>query len=229
MKNALVTGSSKGLGKAIAKALAEAGYTPWLSARGKDTLLETAKEIEEQTGVKPVCHTVDYADQTSVAGYLTEISNVKFEVLVNNAGIYVPDRLDKNPDLNTQMRVNFSAAYQITQSLLPRFVDQQKGHIFNICSVVNRQPRIDAASYTISKFALYGYHQLLHATLKPHKVKVTAFFPASINTASWDGIEAPKHEFVQPEDIAALLITTLHMQSGTVPSEIDLNCINPDF
>ena len=232
MKNAIITGSSKGLGRAIALSLAKEGYVPWLTARNEVDLQNLTAEILTETGVKSFYHVVDFSDQKQVEAYVNVLKSSEegFEVLVNNAGVYIPDELtDEQPALDLQMQVNFHAAYCITQALLPQFIANEKGHIFNVCSIVNRKPRVEAASYTISKFALYGYHQLLHERLKKHKVKVTAFFPGSINTSSWDGIEAPKEDFVQPEDIASMLVGMLKMKLGTVPSEIDLNSINPAF
>jgi len=151
-------------------------------------------------------------------------------VLVNNAGIYIPDAVtDQESLLDKHMQVNFQTSFDITQAMLPRFVAQKSGHIFNVCSVVNKQPRETAASYTISKFALYGYHQLLVKSMKQYKVKVTAFLPSSINTSSWDGMEAPRNEFVQPEDISHALLMALNTKPGTVITEIDLEAINPNF
>ncbi|MEZ4720961.1 MAG: SDR family NAD(P)-dependent oxidoreductase [Flavobacteriales bacterium] len=231
MKNAIVTGSSKGLGKAIAAALSEQGYDVWLSARSMDDLKQLKKELQGKFANQVHIHAVDFSDSDATVKYaqtlLQECSSI--DVLVNNAGIFIPDELTMEGSLDLQMKVNFQTAYSITQTLLPTFVENKGGHIFNVCSVVNRKPRTNAASYTISKFALYGYHKVLHQTMLEHGVKVCAFFPSSINTSSWDGMDAPKDEFVQPEDIASMLVNILGMSKGTVPSEIDLASINSDF
>lgn len=232
MKNAIVTGSSKGLGKSIAEALAAKGYRVWISARNENELEQCKKEIEATTRGKVMVDAVDYMDSHAVEHYAKKLHEQcpTVDVLVNNAGIYVPDTLlDQESKLEAHMRVNFETAYTITQHLLPRMAEQRAGFIFNVCSVVNRQPRISASSYTISKFALWGYHQLLHKTMLAHQVKVCGFFPSSINTSSWDGANAPVDEFVQPEDIALLITTIMEMKAGTVPSEIDLSAINPNF
>lgn len=232
MKNAIITGSSKGLGRSIAEALAAEGYRVWITARKTEELERAKTEIETKTGSKVCIDSVDFMDRSAVKAYADKLLNAceRVDVLVNNAGIYIPDALtDDTQALEKQMELNFYAAYTLTQRLLPRFTAQKAGNIFNVCSVVNRKPRTEAASYTISKFALWSYHRLLHQTLLPHGVKVTAFFPSSINTASWDGMEAPKDDFVQPEDIASLVTTILNMKRGTVPSEIDLSSINPEF
>lgn len=232
MKNAIVTGASKGLGRSIAEVLAAKGYRVWISARNADALVEAKATIEAASSGKVEVEIIDFADLEAVRAYAEKLSEAceTIDVLVNNVGIYQPDKLtDEQTTFDLQMAVNFHAPYALTQALLPRFEQQKFGHIFNICSVVNRFPRVEAASYTISKFALWGYHKLLHSTLLPMGIKVCAFFPASINTASWDGLEAPKQDFVQPEDMAAMIAAILEMKRGTVPSEIDLASINPDY
>lgn len=231
-KTAIVTGATRGVGRAIALALAANGYELWISARSQEGLMTLKAELEGVSNTEHHFHALDFSDQKQVASY-TNILTVlveKIDVLVNNAGIYMPDQLlDEESALEKHMQVNFYSAYTMTQAMLPLFEEQESGHIFNICSVVNKQPRAEAASYTISKFALYGYHQLLLQTLKPYKVKVTALLPSSINTSSWDGMEAPKDEFVQPEDIADVVIAALKMKPGTVMNEIELQSINPDY
>lgn len=231
-KTAIVTGATRGVGRAIALALAANGYELWITARSQEGLMALKAELEGISNTEHHFHALDFSDQKQVESY-TNILTVlvdKIDVLVNNAGIYMPDGLlDEEGSLEKHMQVNFYAAYTITQTLLPLFEEQESGHIFNICSVVNKQPRASAASYTISKFALYGYHQLLLQTMKPHNVKVTALLPSSINTSSWDGIEAPKDDFVQPEDIANVILTAIDMRPGTVMNEIELQCINPDY
>lgn len=230
-KLAIVTGATRGLGREFAKSLAAEGYDLLLTASSDKSILSAAGAFDSFTNIKVSWFAVDFSNQNQVVAFAEMLQNLpRVDVLVNNAAVYQPDQLlDEGVDFEPQFQVNFRAAYTITQSLLPLFGAQQFGHIFNVCSVVNRHPRMEAASYTISKFALYGYHQLLAQTMKPHKVKVTAFLPSSINTSSWDGVEAPKDEFVQPEDIAKLMITTLQMQFGTHVSEIELQSINPDF
>ncbi len=232
MKNAIVTGSSKGLGRSVAQALAAEGYRVWMSSRNADDLAKAKQEIEASCPGSVETQVMDFGDMNMVQAYAEKIlvECETIDVLVNNVGIYIPDQLtDVGNAFQQQMGVNFYGPYTLTQQLLGRFTEQKHGHIFNVCSVVNRNPRVEAASYTISKFAFWGYHQLLHKTLLPLGVKVTGFFPGSINTASWDGMEAPKDDFVQPEDMAEMIVTILNMKRGTVPSEIDLASINPDY
>ena len=232
MKNAIITGSTKGMGRSIVEKLTNEGYRVWMTARSLKDLENAKKEIESVSKNQVMIHAVDFSDKKSVEEYaqviLSQCETV--DVLVNNVGIYIPDNImDDAQKLDAQMAVNFYAPYFLTQGLLKKLEAQKAGNIFNICSVVNRKPRVDGASYTISKFAFWGYHKLLHQTLLPLGVKVTGFFPSSINTSSWDGMDAPKNEFVQPEDVAELISTILKMKRGTVPSKIDLVAINPEF
>jgi len=231
MKKAIVTGATRGLGKAIAHALAKDGYELYLSARSAESLQQLREELEAEYRVRVQTDAVDFGHSEAVSAYGKRLAGTldTVEVLVNNLGIFIPDSLDGEVHLGQHMAINFYGPYHLTQALLPVFERQGGGHIFNVLSVVNRKPRTDAAGYTISKFALYGYHQLLQKTLKPKGVKVTGLFPSSINTSSWDGVEAPKEDFVQPEDIASLIATVLHTQRGTVVADIDLSSINPDF
>lgn len=232
MKNAIVTGSSKGLGRVISEVLAAEGYRVWMTARSTSELEKAKAEIEQKTGGSVLVHSLDFMNTEAVKTYADALLKTceTVDIIVNNAGMFIPDQLDEHPTkLDQHMKMNFEAAYTITQQLLPKMVKAQKGHIFNVCSVVNRNPRVGAASYTISKFALWGYHQLLYKTMLPHGVKVCAFFPSSINTSSWAGADVPFDDFVQPEDIASLIVTILKMKRGTVPSEIDLGSINPKF
>ena len=231
MKNAIITGSSRGLGRAIAEALGSEAYRIWISGRSEKDL-DVVKSELENSGFTVEVDRVDFSNADHVRAYASRILDgcETIDVLVNNVGIYQPDSLtDDASTLDLQMAINFEGPYTLTQSLIGRLIGQGRGNVFNICSVVNRKPRTEAASYTISKFAFWGYHKVLHQELLPHGVKVTAFFPSSIATSSWDGIDAPMEEFVQPEDIASMVINILHMKPGTVPSEIDLVSSNPDF
>ena len=232
MKNAVITGSSRGLGKAIALRLADEGYHVHLSARGEAELQEVAQRIEKGGKGKANYRVVDFGKTAEVSAYAQSLTGdlASIDVLVNNVGIYQLDDVTGGlAHLDQQMAVNFHAPVALTQGLMERLTVQKHGHIFNIASVVNREPRASAASYSMAKAAFFAYHRLLHQQLKPIGVKVTAFLPASVNTSSWDGIEAPKHQFIQPEDIADLLVTILNSKAGTVVSEIDLTTLHPDY
>lgn len=232
MKNAIVTGSSRGLGKSIAIRLAQEGYHVCISARNEKELKALASYIDRETAGSARWDVLDYSDPSQASAYGQSLlhSLDGIDILVNNVGIYTMDEvIGDMHELDLQLAVNFRSPFELTQNLLGVFKDQGSGSIFNIASVVNRYPRSSAASYSIAKAAFYAYHRLLHQSLKPHGIKVTAFLPASVNTSSWEGIDAPKEGFIQPEDIAALIVTLHAMRAGTVVSEIDVATIHPDY
>jgi short-subunit dehydrogenase len=138
-KTAIVTGATRGVGRAIALALAANGYELWITARSQDGLMALKAELEGISNIEHHFHALDFSDQNQVLSY-TNILTVlvdKIDVLVNNAGIYIPDQLlDEESALEKHMQVNFYAAHTITQSLLPLFEEQKKrSHIQHLlCS-----------------------------------------------------------------------------------------------
>lgn len=231
MKNAIITGSSKGIGRAVALTLAAEGYHVWLSGRNHMELEILQQEIVAKGGEANIDQ-VDFSVPDQVMSYALKLKEQtgNIEVLVNNVGQYLLDELiGAECYLEQQMQVNFYAHYQLTQALLPQFLSQKSGYIINIGSVVNRFPRTNAASYSIAKAAFFAYHQLLHESLRDKGIKVTALLPASVNTSSWEGIEAPKEAFIQETDIATIISTLLKLSSGAVPSTIDIATRHLDY
>lgn len=231
-KQAVVTGSTRGIGKAVAEMLAASGYGLWLSARKEAELTELQKNIVASNDVSVHISSVDFAQRSQSISYGELLSSQmeRVDVLVNNVGIFIPDELTSNTqNLEPHMAVNFHAPYEITQHLLPKFIAQGRGHIFNICSVVSRSPREDAATYTIAKSALYAYTQVLQKTLRKHGVKVTAIFPGSVYTSSWDGVDIDGKQLIQPSDIAETIRTALALSPSALPTEIDVVPLNPRF
>jgi short-subunit dehydrogenase len=106
---------------------------------------------------------------------------------------------------------------------------QKKGHIFNICSVAAKNARKDAPSYSISKYALKGLNDVLREEMRQYNVKVTAIYPGSVNTASWDGIDAPVDTFVQPEDVASVVINALQFSSGALAEELVVTPLDTNY
>ena len=127
------------------------------------------------------------------------------------------------------LNVNFKATFNITQAYLNDFKNQQSGSIINIGSIVTEQPRKDIAAYTISKFALQGYTKLLCDELKDFGVKVTEVISGSINTSSWDGIDAPKQDFVQPADIVNTIKMVINSSKGANFEQIIVRPTNRKF
>jgi short-subunit dehydrogenase len=214
-QTAVVTGATRGLGYAIAKKLAEAGYNLVLIAKNKERLRAAQSDLSElNVEVKTL------ACDFSVAEELNQLEDTlrtlkRVDVLVNNTGIFALDRFE-NTDaekLNQYLQVNCLSAIQITQAL-QRNLKQHQGHIFNIGSVVSENPKSIAFTYSISKAALQSFTEMLREDMRASSVKVTEVVPGSINTTSWDGEDVPRELFIQPSDIASALVNCLTLSKN---------------
>jgi short-subunit dehydrogenase len=232
--NAVITGASKGIGKAIAVKLAGEGFNVAICARNSAALEETAAFIQQQRPQAQVLALpVDMGDKQQVFDFAERI-NAAFptvDILVNNAGIFVPGALHQEPDglLESMMATNVYSAYHLTRQLLPPMIARRKGHIFNLCSTASYKAYPNGGAYSITKFALLGFSKNLREELKPHNVKVTSISPGPTLTASWEGFEAPPDRMMQPEDIANIIWACYTLAAQTVVEEILLRPVLGDI
>lgn len=229
--NAVVTGASQGLGETIAIELAKEGFNLALAARSLDKLQALKEKIEGDHGVKVSVHSVDFSKRFEVENFAQslEFSYEQIDLLVNNVGTYMETEFGAKPNLQRMMSINFDGSYYLVNTLMPSFTKKGKGHLFHICSVLSKASRKGAADYAISKHALYALHLSLIEEFKGSDLRSTAILPGSINTTSWDGSDAPVHEFVQPVDIARAIVFAFTSQPGTKVDEISLSPLNPNF
>jgi short-subunit dehydrogenase len=233
-KVAVITGATRGIGKALSCAFAQEGFDLALCAGTSDDLMHLKQELEKgHRGINILVKPTDLSDKKSVEGFGAAVVD-RFgipDVLVNNAGIYIPGTIESEPAdvMDLQMRINFYANWYLTRVFMEGFKKKKSGHIFNISSFVSKAPRAQAASYSISKAAQYAFNTILVEELRDHHVKVTAILPGSVNTSSWDGIEAPKNTFVQPEDIASAVLTAYRSSPGANTEEIILRPLDRNF
>ena len=200
--NFIITGASRGLGKEFAKFASKFGGTIGIIASNQERLKHVAEDLKN---CSVITYTCDFTDSEAVHALIQELQAdfKQVNVLINNVGAFEMGSLEETniEQVNRMLAINFKAAFSITQGLLNVFKSQKSGTIINIGSIVTEQPRKDISAYTISKFALQGYTKVLTDELKDFGIKVTEIIPGSINTSSWDGIEAPKEEFVQTKDL----------------------------
>lgn len=232
--NAVITGASKGIGKAVAVKLALEGFNVALCARNSAALEETAAFIRQQRPEAQVLvMPVDMGDKQQVLGFAEKI-NATFtavDILVNNAGIFVPGALHQEAEglLENLMAVNLYSAYHLTRQLLPAMISRRQGHIFNLCSTASHKAYPNGGAYSITKFALLGFSRNLREELKQHNVKVTAISPGPTLTASWEGFEAAPDRMMAPEDIANIIWASYTLAAQTVVEEILLRPILGDI
>ncbi len=220
----VITGASKGLGKSIAEKFAASGNTLLVCARNE---VQLYKMMEELVTKYPQCTIKAKPVDLSMKADTMEFGNwcLKFgtpDILVNNAGQFLPGSVSNEEDrvLEKMMEVNLYSAYHLTRVLLPSMMKAKKGHIFNMCSIASLQAYENGGSYSISKFALYGFSKNLREEMKPYNIKVTAVLPGAAYTDSWSESGIDSKRFMEAEDIAEMIYTTSQLSQQACVEDI---------
>jgi short-subunit dehydrogenase len=226
-KKILITGSTKGIGKAIAIRAAEERHSLILTARNADELAELKKEIQAKNHALAV--DVFVSDLGSREGTLKLIRYMQdkhrdLDVLINNAGVFMPGLIldGSETDFEKMMEVNFYAAFHLTRGLLPAMIGREKGHIINICSIAGQDPYPRAGLYSITKFAMQGFSRCLRDELKDKGIKVTTVYPGATWSNSWAGADLPEDRIMQASDVAECVISSLRLSDSAVLEELVL-------
>ncbi len=227
--NIVITGASKGLGKAIATVFAEdkKGHSFFLCARTKEELENTGKELQGWfPGINVYTKTCNVADKRDLTDFVSWIKGItgQVDILVNNAGIYLPGNAHAEDDgvLEELMEVNVYSAYHLTRLLLPEMIYAKNGHIFNICSIASLQAYPNGGAYSISKFAMYGFSKNLREEMKEHGIKVTHVLPGAAYTDSWSGSGIDPKRIMEATDIAKMVYAAAHLSPQACVEEIIL-------
>ncbi|MBV7528619.1 SDR family oxidoreductase [Chitinophaga sp. sic0106] len=232
--NAVITGASKGIGRAVAERLAKEGFNVAICARHSAALADAKAGIQAQnSAVTVLAEQVDMGDKAQVLRFAETVKNTfgHVDILVNNAGIFTPGALYEEAEglLEQLMAVNLYSAYHLTRALLPEMMHHRNGHIFNLCSVASHKAYANGGSYSITKHALLGFSRNLREEMKPYGVRVTSISPGATLTASWDGFEAPPDRMMPPEDIATVVWTAYTLAKQTVVEDIVLRPVLGDI
>lgn len=223
--NAIITGATKGIGKAIAIKLAQNGYNLAICARDETELQSFVAELQ-LFKVNIIGVVTDCSKKEQVIAFFDRIKAEMqtVNVLVNNVGVFLSGTILDEADeiFEQQQQLNVNAAYYLSKNIGKMMREAKSGHIFNICSIASKRVIENAGSYTVTKTALLSLNNVLRNELAEYNVKVTAILPGSTLTASWNGTEIPVETFVQPEDIANSLYSILNLSSGVNVDELIL-------
>jgi len=232
-KIALVTGAGKGIGKAIALALANEGVHVGLIARTESDLQSLAKNIEAK-GVKAAIAVADVSSidsvNTAVAKIQQDLGNV--DILINNAGIAKFGKfLDLEPeDWEAQVKVNLFGVYYVTRSVIPQMIERKTGDIINISSTAGLKGAATTSAYSASKFALLGLTDSLMQEMRKHNIRVTALTPSTVVTdlaKSSNLINNNEERVMHPEDLAELIISQLKLNRRVFVKDSSMWSTNP--
>ena len=230
MKNSdrlvVITGGTKGIGRALVYQFVSEGFSVATCARSEEDLFSLREELKASFDVMLHTYPADLSQREKVIDFIEFIRLIgkTVEVLINNTGVFIPGELltEEEGALEGMMNTNLFSAYHLTRGVTPGMIKAKRGHIFNICSVASLKAYPNGGSYSISKFALYGFSQALREELKEKGIRVTSVLAGAVLTPSWDGVDLPEERFMKPEDIAETIYSTYRLSERTVIEEIVL-------
>jgi short-subunit dehydrogenase len=225
MKNAIITGATKGMGHAIAIAFAKEGVNLAVCSRNADDLREFEQELKiANPAIKVVAQLADGSVKEQLLSFAAAAEKELgfISIIVNNLGMFEPVSILDESDtaFDKQMNTNLMPAYHLYRFFGKKMIAAREGHIFSICSVAALDPIASAGTYSITKLALLGLSKVMQREMQPHGVKVTAVIPGSTLTNSWAGTTIDKNKFILPEDIASAIINISKMSVGANVEEI---------
>ncbi|MDB5003568.1 MAG: family NAD(P)-dependent oxidoreductase [Mucilaginibacter sp.] len=227
MKNALITGATKGMGRAIAIAFAIEGISLAINSRKADELDAFKTELLQiNPAIKVFTAVADGSNKTELLQFANDATKAlgSINILVNNLGMYQYSKiLDDADSLFQQMiNTNLMPTYELYRRFGKEMIAAGEGHIFNICSVAALNPVVDAGTYSVTKAALLSLTNVMRLEMQQHGVKVTAVIPGSTLTDSWRGQDVDKDTMVLPEDIASAIVNIYKMSKGANVDQITI-------
>jgi short-subunit dehydrogenase len=221
----IITGGTKGIGRAIAERFANAGFDVAVCARNANELTKLKDElirINPSGKVHILPTDMSVKDQVVAFANFVKDINQPVDILVNNAGYFIPGSIatEKDGTLEDMMQANLYSAYHMTRGLAEGMMLRKSGHIFNMCSIASIKAYSNGGSYAITKFALLGFSKCLREEFKEFGIRVTAILPGATRTASWDGVDLPDERFMSVEDVAETVYAAYSLSGRSVVEEI---------
>ncbi|MFN8276121.1 MAG: SDR family oxidoreductase [Chitinophagales bacterium] len=232
-KTIVVSGASKGIGRAIVLKFAAAGYAVAVCARNQDDLKQLEQEVSAVSSRKDHLFVSADVRQKAELNAFAKAILVQWpaiDILVNNAGVFIPGQVihEHEGTLEQLIETNVYSAYHLTRALLPN-IQKPGGSIFNMCSIASLQAYANGGSYSISKFALLGFSKALREELKPMGVKVTAVMPGATKTDSWKGSDLPDDRFIAANDIGKLIFDLVQLSPTADVEEVTIRPLPGDI
>ena len=232
-KNALITGAGKGIGRALAIALAQEGVNVGLVARTAADLELVADELKAYD-VKTVVATADVAD---IGAVNTAVAKVKaglghIDILINNAGISsFGSFMELEPERWEQIvKVNLFGPYYVTRAVLPDMLERKTGDIVNISSTAGKSGNAVTSAYSASKFALIGMSESLMQEVRKQNIRVTTLTPSTIATDMAKDLkltDGNPDRVMQAEDFAEMIVLQLKLNRRVFVKEASIWSTNP--
>ncbi|NLP58306.1 3-ketoacyl-ACP reductase [Lutibacter sp. B1] len=232
-KNALITGAGKGIGKAIAIALAEEGANVVLLARTEKDIEGVAEEARA-LGVNTMATVADVSNIEAVNAAASKIHEAmgNIDILINNAGI---GRFGKFMELEPEeweqvIKVNLLGTYYVTRAFLPKMIEQKSGDIINVSSTAGIRGGAVTSAYSASKFAVLGLTESLMQEVRKHNIRVTALTPSTVATDMAIELkltDGNPEKVMQVEDISEIVISLLKLPGRVFIKDVSIWSTNP--
>lgn len=233
-KKALVTGGSRGLGKAVALALATKGVNVAITGRNEKALQETTQELQTK-GIQATYSIFNISDSKEVNAALGKLQKDfgTFDILINNAGIAAFGSFLEMPEekwINI-IQTNLFGAYYVSKALLPAMIEKQGGDVINVSSTAGLKGGATTSAYSVSKAGLISLSESLMYEMRKHNIRVTTLTPSTI--ASDMSVKELKitdgnpDKVLQPEDFADLVIDILTLNRRALLASASLWSTNP--
>jgi len=228
MKKALVTGGTKGIGRAIAESLIKSGTRVTITARDEDEIKAAVSQLNAigpGTATGHVCNVRDYNQVKSVFAHLDGL-----DILINNAGVGIFASVESMSveDFRAVLETNVFGVFYCCHEAIPLMKKRGGGYIINISSLAGANPHPEMAAYNASKFGLNGFSEALMQEIRHDGIKVSYIMPGSVNTAfGGDEPSDVKSWQLQPSDIAQVVMDLLEYPDRTLPSRIEIRPSRP--
>jgi NAD(P)-dependent dehydrogenase (short-subunit alcohol dehydrogenase family) len=229
-RSAVVTGASRGIGLATARVLAGAGARVAMLARRADVLAARAEEVSG--GIPIACDVTDEHAVSQAADAIKGLFAGAPDVLVNNAGVFRPVRLEAMSTRNfiETIRSNLLSPFLLLHAFLPAMRERGSGHVVTIGSVADHVPFPENGAYSASKFGVRALHEVMRAELRGSGVRATLVSPGPTDTPIWDGLEPagagrfpPRAGMLRPEAVADAILFALTRDAAVNVDELRLS------
>lgn len=229
---AIVTGASRGIGKAIALALADSDMDVIIFGRDVDALEKVREQIKSKN-VNCEYFAGDAGDEKFVRLSIKKIFDIygKVDHLINNAGMGILKNFTESNlnEFKEQVNANVFSVYNFTRQVINDMIRRRKGSVINIVSLAGKNGFIGGTMYGATKHAVLGFTKSLMLEVREFNVRVAAICPGSVSTEFYEGRNLKKEieRVLSPEDVAHAVLSIINLPVRALMSEIDLRPTNP--
>lgn len=229
---ALVTGGSRGIGRAIVEALLEEGWVVRLCGRSQSSVETAVNDLAESYPGRIDGRVTDVRSETEVQGLVewTLEGTGRLDCLINNAGIGVFGPVDEitGNQWRDVLETNLNGAFYATRAVTPVMKRQGSGWIFNIASLAGKNPFAGGSAYNASKFGMLGFSEATMLDLRHHGIRVAAILPGSVRTEFSHPSGRPSDNWrLAPDDVARVVVNLLGYPDRALPSRVEIRPSQP--